>query len=224
MALMLNQLVRYAPVVALLRREQGSILEVGSGSTGVAWYLGRRTFGLEIRFLEPPGEQLVAAAGTATALPFADTSVDVVLIMDTMEHIPPGLRAQALAEAMRVARRAIVVGGPMGPRARDADVKLAATYRKRGLEVPDWLSEHLTERAPDIEDIAEPLRRGGWQVTVRGNENLHGHLALMRLELSAFWFRVLGRIRRRAPRAAMALARTLRFPPYYSSLVVARRA
>ena len=186
--------------------------------------MGRRTFGLEIRFLEPPGEQLIPAAGTATALPFADASIDVVLIMDTMEHIPPDLRADALHEAMRVAKRTVVVGGPMGARARDADAKLAASYEKRGLAVPDWLAEHLTERAPDIDDIAEPFRAAGWTVSVEGNENLHGHLTLMRMELSRFWFRVLGRIRRHAPRATMTLARRLRFPPYYSSLVVARRA
>ena len=223
MALVLNQLVRYAPVVALLRDEPGSILEVGSGSTGIAHYLGRRTFSLEIRFLEPPGPGLLPVAGTATALPFADASVDVVLIMDTMEHIPPPLREQALREAMRVAGRTIVVGGPMGPRAREADVRLAAGYRKRNIAIPDWLAEHLSERAPDVDDIAGPLRDAGWDVGTRGNENLHGHLALMRLELSSFWFRVFGRVRRHLPRPAMAMARALRLPPYYSSLVVARR-
>jgi hypothetical protein len=224
MAPVLNQLVRYAPVVAMLRDEPGTILEVGSGSTGIAHYLGRRTLGLEIRFHEPPGPGLVAVAGTATALPFADGSVEVVLIMDTMEHIPDDLRAAALLEAMRVARRTIIVGGPMGHRARSADEKLAGAYRKRGIPLPDWLQEHLVERAPDVEDIAEPMRLAGWEVGARGNENLHGHLALMRLEMHPFWYRVLGRIRRHAPRAAMMVARWLRVPPYYSSVVRARRS
>lgn len=207
----------------MLRAETGTLLEVGSGSDGICRYLGRPVIGLEIRFPAPPMACLRAVRGTATQLPFADRSIDVVLIMDTMEHIPPPLRAEALAEAMRVARRRIIVGGPMGPRARGADERLAAYYTANGIEVPDWLREHLSERAPDVADIAEPLRAGGWRVTSRGNENLPMHLAIMRLETKRFWFRAFGRIARHAPVPAAAVARALSLGPYYSFIVDATR-
>jgi hypothetical protein len=207
----------------MLREESGSIVEVGSGADGISAYLRRPVIGVEIRFPGPPGPDLLPVGGSATHLPFADRSVDVVLIMDTIEHIPPALRAQSLAEAMRVARRRVIVGGPMGARARDADEKLAAWYRKRGIDVPDWLAEHLAEQAPDLEDVVEPLRAGGWSVRSKGNENLTLHLALMRMETRPLAYRVLGRIRRHARRPALAFARTMSVGPYYSWLVEATR-
>lgn len=220
---MLNQLVRYAPVIEMLRRERGSLLEVGSGQAGISEYLRRRVIGLEIRFPGPPGPYLAAVRGSATHLPFADHSVDVVLVMDTLEHIPSSLRPRAVAEAIRVARRRIIVGGPMGAAAREADRRLAAYYRRRRIEVPDWLLEHLAESAPDVGEVVAPLREAGLEVRVRGNENLQAHLALMRLETHRPWFRGLGVLRRTAPGAAAAVARALRVPPYYSYLVSARR-
>jgi hypothetical protein len=220
----LNQLVRYAPVLAMLRGEHDTLLEIGSGSDGIAAYLRRPAFGLEIRFPAPPHELLIAVGGTATDLPFADRSVDVVLIMDTLEHIPPHLRARCLEEAMRVAARRIIVGGPMGPGARSADVELASYYRQRDIEVPAWLAEHLSERAPDVEDVLALLRDSGWTVEARGNENKRAHVALMKLETRSLAYRVLGRIRRHAPRPTAALARALRIGPYYSWLVDARRS
>lgn len=218
---MINQLVRYAAVLPLLRGERGSILEVGSGPDGISAYLGRRTFGLEIRFGSRPGPLLVPTGGSATHLPFADGAVDVVLVMDTLEHVPAGERARCLEEAMRVARARVIVGGPVGQRAREADHRLAAYHRARGLAVPDWLAEHLTEGAPDLGEIVEPLRAAGWTVRATGNENLPLHLALMRLETRSFWYRALGRVRRHCPRAAASVARALRVPPYYSFLVEA---
>lgn len=220
---MINQLVRYAPVLRMLRADDGTLLEVGSGSDGICQYLRRPAIGLEIRFPEPPHPLLSAVRGTATHLPFADRSIDIVLIMDTMEHIPPALRTAALTEAMRVARRRIIVGGPMGGRARGADERLAAFYRRRAIAVPEWLGEHLVERAPDVEDICAPLRAAGWRVRSRGNENVPAHLALMRLETNRFWFRAFRRIRRHAPGAAATLARALSFGPYYSFVIDATR-
>jgi hypothetical protein len=220
---MLNQLWRYAPVLRWLRDEYGSILEIGSGVDGISQFLRRPVVGLEIRFYAPPGEWLRPVCGTATDLPFEDRSMDTVLVMDTLEHIPPAMRARCLEEAMRVARRRIIVGGPMGPRARRADEKLAAYYRARALDVPDWLQEHLTERAPDTADVAGTLRLGGWNVRVTGNENAPVHLAIMRAETRRFWFRVFGRLRRHAPGLVEKIARVLRAPPYYSYLVIAER-
>lgn len=220
---MLNQLVRYAPLLRLLRGEPGTLLEVGSGADGIASYLRRRAFGLEIDFGGPPGEWLIPVRGTATHLPFADRSVDTVLIMDTMEHIPPPLRRAALDEAMRVARARVVVGGPMGPRARAADVALAAHYEKRGLELPSWLREHLQERAPDVEDVAEPFRESGWDVRVEGNENVRAHVGLLKFETTWFGFRAANRLRQYAAGPVAALARAARVGPYYSWLVFATR-
>lgn len=220
---MLNQLVRYAPVLAMLRDEPGSILEVGSGQLGISQFLGRTVTGLEIRFPGMPGPLLRPVIGTATHLPFADGCFDVVLVMDTLEHIPPGLRLASIAEAMRVAGRLLVIGGPMGPGARAVDEELASFYRSRGLAVPDWLSQHLEHRAPDVEDVVRPIREAGWSVAAEGNENARQHVALLKLETRRLWNRGFAEVRDRMPGVVAAFARRLRKPPFYSYLVSARR-
>ena len=221
---MINQLVRYAPLLAKFAADARSILEVGSGSEGIASYLGRPCFGLELRFPAPPSPLLIACGGTATDLPFRDGSVDVVLVMDTLEHVPPPLRPRVVEEACRVARDEVVIGGPLGADARRADDELAAHYARRGREIPAWLAEHLSERAPDVEDVVGWLAARGWSASVEGNEHLGRHLALLKLESTRYGGRIAHRVRRHAPGLAAAVARRLRKPPYYSWLVTGRPA
>jgi hypothetical protein len=218
----LNQLVRYAPLLRELK-DAGTLLEVGSGDEGISAYLRRPVLGLEIRFAATPGRWLVAVRGTATHLPFRDGSIETVLIMDTLEHIPEPLRARCVEEARRVARSRVIVGGPMGERARRTDAGLATFYERRGIDVPEWLREHLRERAPDVDSIAEALRAPGWEVRARGNENAWLHAALMRIETRRLFVRALGKVRQHAPGPAAAIARALRAGPFYSYLVEARR-
>lgn len=221
--IVINQLVRYAPLLDRLRADDLSFLEVGSGSDGIAAYLGRRGFGLEIRFPAPPAPELIACGGTATALPFRDEAIDRVLLVDTMEHIPQPLRRRTLEEACRVARVEVIVAGPMGADARRGDDELAAFYARTGRPTPAWLLEHLTERAPDVEDLTSVFAELGWRTQVEGNEHLGTHLALLRFEASRYGGRITDRIRRHAPSASAAVARRLRRGPYYSWIVTASR-
>ena len=55
-------------------------------------------------------DRLTALCVDATALPFADRSFDVVTLLEVLEHVPDAPRA--LAEAVRVAERFIVVTVP----------------------------------------------------------------------------------------------------------------
>lgn len=218
---MINQLVRYAPLLERLRNDPRSFLEVGSGSDGIAAYLGRRGFGLEIRFPTPPAPELIACGGTATALPFRTDSIDLVLLVDTMEHIPAPLRRRTIAEACRVARSEVIVAGPMGEDARRGDDELAAFHARSGRPTPPWLLEHLQERAPDVEEITGAFETLGWTTRVEGNEHLGTHLALLRFESSRYGGRITDRLRRGAPGVFAGVARKLRRPPYYSWIVSA---
>lgn len=221
---MINQLVRYAPLLKRLKDDTRSFLEVGSGSDGIAAYLGRRGFGLEIRFPTPPAPELIACGGTATALPFRDASIDLVLLVDTMEHIPPALRDRTIAEACRVARSEVIIAGPMGADARHADDELAAFHARTGRPVPPWLLEHLEQRAPDLDETIASFEALGWRATAEGNEHVGTHLALMRLEATRYGGPITDRLRKRLPGISAALARALRRGPYYSWIVTATPA
>ncbi|HTU19696.1 MAG TPA: class I SAM-dependent methyltransferase [Gemmataceae bacterium] len=54
--------------------------------------------------------RLTTLVGDGCRLPFADKSVDVVTILEVLEHLPQP--EQAAAEAVRVARRGIIVSVP----------------------------------------------------------------------------------------------------------------
>ncbi|GAA3530857.1 mycofactocin oligosaccharide methyltransferase MftM [Amycolatopsis ultiminotia] len=49
----------------------------------------------------------------ATAIPLAARSVDTVLAIHLLEHLPPGLGTRALHEMLRVARRRVVIAVPL---------------------------------------------------------------------------------------------------------------
>lgn len=221
---MINQLVRYAPLLHRLADERGSILEVGSGPDGIASYLRRPCVGLEINFHGVPSPYLIPVAGTATHLPFPDDAFDVVLIMDTLEHVPPILRARCVAEAARVARRMLIIGGPMGADARAADDRIAAAYARREMPLPDWLREHLTERAPDVREVTDWVEAAGWDPVFEPNEGVRAHERLMRFEVTRFGGRITDRLRHHAPKLVLPLARRRPRGAVYSWLVTARPA
>lgn len=58
------------------------------------------------------GLPVVATVGNATALPYADDSADTVTLIHLLEHLDPAGARTALGEALRVARKRVVVGVP----------------------------------------------------------------------------------------------------------------
>lgn len=115
--------VRYALSEAFARYgpRSCSLLDVGTGagdlpSMARAWAAGRgielRTFGLEVSPVaaamarENGNTSLVGDGG---ALPFADASVDFVLLSQVAHHFSPPAIVQLLRECARVARRALLV-------------------------------------------------------------------------------------------------------------------
>lgn len=93
-----------------------SLLEVGSGTGHFAdlWQeTGLRAVGVDIardrlRYSRLQRSEFPVVLGDATALPFQDASVDIVVLVTALEFIVPPSRA--LEEAARVARRGIVIG------------------------------------------------------------------------------------------------------------------
>jgi ubiquinone/menaquinone biosynthesis C-methylase UbiE len=106
----------------LLKRlpEIRTVLEVGCGTGHFSRWLadeGLRAVGLDIssamliqaRRLEATARICAYVLGDGLALPFPDRSFDLVALITTLEFIPQP--EQALAEAGRVARQGVLVGG-----------------------------------------------------------------------------------------------------------------
>jgi glycosyltransferase involved in cell wall biosynthesis len=94
--------------------------------------------------------------GDSGALPFADGEFDVVLLRHVLEHQPPWLMERSLIQAMRVAKRAVVVGFYVTPSAQ-------------GPRFTHRVGENFLETRWTQDDIKAPIATAGWQVQARFN-------------------------------------------------------
>jgi SAM-dependent methyltransferase len=186
----LDQLARHEPVLRLLRElGGGTVVDVGSGSTGLAPWLGAEwsVTALDRSFDDYSGAVRWGPAGVrrvvgdARALPFDDEAFDAAVAVDLLEHIAPHERRGVLDELCRVSRRRVVIACPAGGQALAADRRLADFYRGRELTLPGWLEEHLANGFPEPPELAARLGRHG-VVQLIGNENARTHERVMRAQ------------------------------------------
>jgi SAM-dependent methyltransferase len=202
----INHLVRFAPILDLVREVSatgGTLLDVGSGSRGIASLLpaGWHATSVDADFEDygakyaSRGTSPEQVLGDVRALPFADMTFDVVIAVDLLEHVPADGREQAVRELCRVARSRVVVACPAGEEALAADRRLADRIRGGGRAVPPWLTEHLENGFPTATEIEAAAAPFG-EVRVLANENIAAHERLVAAELtplSAVVLRILGR-------------------------------
>lgn len=207
---MIDHAVRYLPILRLLKAAGGandSILEIGSGSYGLGEYYSKSFVGCDVKFDAKPKHPMRPVVAAASELPFPDSSFDVVIASDVLEHIAPNSRLRVLREALRVARRLVLVGFPCGPIAYALDQRLFARYQELGRPVPPWLEEHMQYPFPD-ERIFEDLG-GQWTVQSICNDNLYFHEWLLRRMMRFRWmvlFRLIERVPRRLIEFVLRLA------------------
>src|SRR6185369_7759528 len=169
----LNWLARYLPLEAHLDGDaRASLLEVGSGSRGLACILPEAApasfVAIDTRFAGPPAPAMLPLAYNGGRLPFKDGAFHTVVSMDTLEHVPPPGRAPFLAELVRVSSGRVIVGFPaigegIGGDGLEGERFLQALFRALGMGDPDWLHEHEElglPRASDVEAILDRLCGG----------------------------------------------------------------
>lgn len=186
---MLNWKVRYAGLLerhADLFDPSRSVLEVGSGTQGIARYLMRPVIGVDRVFDGPVNPNLIPVAGSVLNLPFGDRSFDAVICVDTLEHLPQEARPLALRELLRVAKERVVVSGPMGTFAANGDAGYAEHVARTGGVLPPWLEEHLRYGIPALAEILDTLLQMGCAFTLRVNEGVIQHYAGLLADSCAF--------------------------------------
>jgi len=107
----LERFISYYYQIDLTRRlKPASILEVGIGNRLVSDYFKRAGFNIKTCDID---ESLSPDfAGDIRKLPFDDTSFDVIMACEVLEHIPFEDFRVALAELARVSRRFVVISLP----------------------------------------------------------------------------------------------------------------
>lgn len=112
-----NEQQRIDATLAIIPDDAHSALDIGCGDGRITNLLARRMHevtGLDrasaaLKLLKP---NVRAMQGTAEALPLSDSSVDLVLATEVIEHLPFSVFDASLHEMQRVARKYIVLGVP----------------------------------------------------------------------------------------------------------------
>lgn len=236
---MMNQFVRYLPVLSLLEDAPAPVLEVGCGAAGLAHWTRHSFVGCDRSFADyadakvEVGGPLRPVMGDVCRLPFREGAFGMVLCMDMLEHLPRELRRAAVRELCRVARARLILAFPWGEGISIWDRRLANRLQRRGKPIPIWLAEHLGVDPPDPVQVMEDVTSCGFRVSRRDGAAAAAHYLLMRAEakrhlgsalnrLSARFSRALsgrpcGRIDRFVVRAFMSMH------PFVSRLTSSRR-
>lgn len=149
-----------------------NVLDVGGGPGALSAFLDDRTaVACDLRV---ENDQRVAASTLVLAdgglLPFAEDTFDVVVSLDTLEHVRPDRRGTVLREAARVARSWVLVVCPCATEGvAEADGALLSYVRNRFGEAfasVEVLTEHLVLGHPEPAEVLDALAATGGQVSM----------------------------------------------------------
>ena len=159
-----HQIPRYAPVVRLLRTlpPGARVLEIGSGSEGIATWWRRPFVGLDLHFDYRMARNLRPVFGDATRTPFPDDTFDLVVCVAVLVHLEgDGTVEQVCSEIGRVTRGRAVIVTPCGDEANRSDLRMLDWSRARGFEPKQWLLDQIARGPLDGESVTQPLARYG---------------------------------------------------------------
>lgn len=121
------------------------ILDVG-GKKGLL-----RDFGIKSTIIDmEESDEKDFIQGDALHMPFADSSFDVVVSCDVLEHIPEKLRENFIAEMVRVTKEYVVIGAPFDQGGvGKSEVAANDFFRDITGQEHRWLEEHIENGLPN---------------------------------------------------------------------------
>lgn len=165
-----DQFQRYtgaAQLIAALGVERGRTLEMGASPGFSEVFFADADLFFTDRYGVHDGRFTVA---DGAALPYPDETFDVVVALDTLEHIHPDHRQAFLSEIRRVSRDVVVLSAPHDTQdVRLAEAALQAFVTARFGEVFETLQEHTDNGLPRAEETAAALGADGWSVASFGS-------------------------------------------------------
>jgi hypothetical protein len=181
--------LRYLPIVDALKKKtkpSDKILEVGSEISGITTYYPRSVTGLDQGFdYKRQNKYLKPVEGSAVAMPFKDQSFDYVISVDCIEHIPPKLRAKAVSEMLRVARKQIYLTFPVGPHSESIDKMLDLYFYQKNGEHFTYLTEHVENGLPGFDFVPNIVtKHKEWDIKVQGNTSTWLWVMLLKMGFS----------------------------------------
>ncbi|MFH1640421.1 MAG: class I SAM-dependent methyltransferase, partial [Candidatus Omnitrophota bacterium] len=171
----LDDLLRYYPVMEFIKHlklDDPLILEIGMGyKGGIGLYSENRMRIIGVDLFERQKIdcaryfnniiQLVKA--DASLLPFTESSMDIVVSLDMLEHMAREERPRALAAMFNVVREGgyLILGVPVGAKSRKAEESLNRAWKLISGKTNIWLDEHKQYGLPEEEEIGQILNNLG---------------------------------------------------------------
>ncbi len=168
----LDPFLRYSKILAELKSRISNsdakinILEVGAGGEGLAGFLKymrkHESFNILLADSNPDFLAKVKLAKTIVLnceqLPFENEEFDIVISVDTLEHIPKDKRENFLKELKRVSKNTVLLHFVMHDPVkqflgRDGDIKFNQWYLNNFKKEHRWTAEHLTIEPPSCREI-----------------------------------------------------------------------
>jgi len=166
LSLPFDQYQRYATAARVVEALGGTVdrlvLDVGGAPGFVEQFFPGARAAVVDRYGTHGGNFVVA---DGAALPFEDDAFDVVITLDTLEHIFPQHRAAFLSECRRVSRDYVVLSAPHATEGVQlAERALQSFVTARFGEVFGTLQEHEDNGLPLIGETLASLTAPGWNV------------------------------------------------------------
>ena len=218
--------LRYLPIVESICAEpsRGLILEVGVNRSGLTTYLRRPVIGVDCVMGAERTALVTPVLAKGQALPFQSRAFDYTVCMDTLEHIKCFDRNRFLKELIRVTKRRVYIGCPMGLQSEREDHALQQYYWAQKGEPFPFLDEHIANGLPRLEtvvaEMADIAKDSGRSIQLHCEPNLNVWVHRMLLRL---WMRT-DRVSYVLHRLAIALIyvrRWLNAGPCYRQIIVA---
>ena len=150
------------------------ILDVG-GREGKMRYFVEEVDKLYILDILPPlSNEENYIVGDAKDIPFKNKEFDVVLLLDTYEHIPKEDRPQVLSEIIRVAKNGVIINTPFYSKSVISAEKLVNNFFLKMHKKPHpWLGEHIQFGLPHKHELEQFLKEGGYRFLTLDSNNLN---------------------------------------------------
>jgi hypothetical protein len=174
-----------AAAAAALGRERLTILDVGGyyqEADGTPRLPSQQFLGAhDLTVLDLPACDLPGyVQGDGTAMSFADSSFDMVISCDTLEHIPPELRRRLVGELVRVARYGVLLICPIHEYRVELAEQVLYAYIQSELHAKhDQLREHREYGLPVADLVRGWFGEAGCALRDYPSGDLHAWLPMM---------------------------------------------
>jgi hypothetical protein len=158
-----------------------SVLDVGGYPGILHSFLSKEFYDLSVLDVPPDDGSIPGyRQGSGLELPYGDTSFDIAVSLDTLEHIPNVDRDKFLKELMRVARHAVVLVNPVQSVEADLAEETLNEYIRWILDAQqEQLAEHREYGLPNFAHTEATFSTTGWKTLTFPIANIHNWLFMM---------------------------------------------